>query len=94
LLKNAVRRITAIVLIFCLLIPFIGILSLYHIQKKQIRKEVHWQILRGMKNEDLVVTSVTTSEIRVAVSLSVFSVSGVGTVICHLNQAATLIAKK
>ncbi|NVK64120.1 MAG: hypothetical protein HWE22_06005 [Flavobacteriales bacterium] len=56
------RRITGILLLFCLALPIPAMFTFLHYQKKQVRKDVKHQIIAGIDRSELVLLKFTKKE--------------------------------
>lgn len=41
-------------LLICLVLPFLGSYTWYHFQRKMVRKEIKWRLIKGMERKDLI----------------------------------------
>jgi len=56
------RRITGVLLLFCLAAPIAAMFTFLHYQKKQVRKNVKHQIVAGLDRSELVLLKFTRDE--------------------------------
>ena len=56
------KKLTSILLLLCLILPFVGTVSWLNHQKKQIKRQVKHQIIAGIDKSDLVLLSFTKEE--------------------------------
>jgi hypothetical protein len=61
---TALKKFSGILLLVCLTIPYLGTYSWFEFQKYMVKKEIKWQILRGMDLKDLALIKVNKSEVE------------------------------
>lgn len=56
------RKVTGILLIFCLVAPIVATFTFLHYQKRQVKREVKWKMIAGIDKNELVLLKFTDEE--------------------------------
>jgi len=58
-----VKRLPGIILLFCLITPFIGTFTMFHYKKYLVRKEVKCKLINSIDRQQLVLVKVSVGEV-------------------------------